>query len=221
MLMTCQQPVKEGSVSDPTMHFSISSDERPLARETAAPASGFLKRRPTPNELFLSHFADVFYPTDQTTAGKLYPCGLLSPEPISSPLTQKMGGRQSMWSPQLPGKCPHKVRPIWVYRPWIMVLNCGDWGGSDKGGTFKGHQGGLVCRDSIDQSQCPRSPCFIHTLASVGSRITDFSAWRGSQNCLANALVISFRLSPYKTTVDVSGQNLEHEISCSISEFLQ
>jgi hypothetical protein len=54
------------------MHFSISSDERPLARETAAPASGFLKRRPTPNELFLSHFADVFYPTEQTTAGKLF-----------------------------------------------------------------------------------------------------------------------------------------------------
>jgi hypothetical protein len=81
------------------MHFSISSDERLLARETAAPASRFSKRRPTPNELFLSYFADVFYPTDQTTAGKLYPCGLLSPEPISSPLTQKMGGRQSMWSP--------------------------------------------------------------------------------------------------------------------------
>ena len=59
-------------MSDPTLHFSISSDERPLARETAAPAPGFLKRRPTPNELFLSHFADVFYPTEQTTAGKLF-----------------------------------------------------------------------------------------------------------------------------------------------------
>ena len=67
-------------MSDPTMHFSISSDERPLARETAAPASRFSKRRPTPNELFLSHFADVFYPTEQTTAGKL--CYVVSLWPI-------------------------------------------------------------------------------------------------------------------------------------------
>ena len=163
MLMTCQEPVKEGSVSDPTMHFSISSDERPLARETAAPASGFLKRRPTPNELFLSHFADVFYPTEQTTAGKL--CYVVSLWPIVPRIPrlisyQKMGRRKSMWSPQLPGKFPSKVRPIAAYMPWIMALSCAGWGGSARGGTFKGHQGLLFCRDSIDQSQCPEVPMF-------------------------------------------------------------
>ena len=33
-----------------------------------------------------------------------------------------------------------------------------------------------------------RSPCFTHTLASPGSRVSGCSAWRGNQNSFPNAL---------------------------------
>ena len=163
MLMTCQQTVKEGSVSDPTMHFSISSDESLQHGRLHLLLLGSPREDQHPMNssfLILQMCSTQLTKPQQVSCAMLYPCGLLSPEPISLPLTQKTGRRKSMWSPQLPVKFPSKVKPIAAYIPWIMALSCGGWGGSARGGTFKGHQGGLVCRDSIDQSQCPEVPMF-------------------------------------------------------------
>lgn len=71
LIVTLQWQVKEGSESDQIVIYSIYSDASLLAWEITAPASGFLKWEPTPSEFFFSHFADVIYPTEQTTQGKL------------------------------------------------------------------------------------------------------------------------------------------------------
>jgi hypothetical protein len=192
-------------VSDPTLHFSISSDERPLARETAAPAPGFLKRRPTPNELFLSHFADVFYPTEQTTAGKL--CYVVSLWPIVPRIPrlisyQKMGRRKSMWSPQLPGKFPSKVRPIAAYMPWIMALSCAGWGGSVEEAPSRVTKDFFFIGIPLTILSFLRSPCFTHTLASPESKPWASVSGEDIKTLLSQCLVISLFLWPHKAIVD-------------------
>lgn len=106
LMVTSQWQVRDQCQMAQENH-SFSSDERPLAREIAAPTSGFLKGRSTPSEFFLSHSADVFYTTEETTQGKLYYVVSLCPHCVqNSRFTsgQKMGRRQRPWGPKLPGK---------------------------------------------------------------------------------------------------------------------
>ena len=86
---------------------------------------------------------------------------------------------------------------------WIMFLSCGDWGGSARGGIFKGLQGDLLVRDFIDHSQCPEVPMFHSHLGPSREQSWRLQCLeRKSKLCIANALVIPLR--PYKPTVDVT-----------------